>query len=112
MKRIALAAALATTALAAPAFADGHAASFAIMHFNMDADNPGDLRMVPMGDGPMVVDLAPGSTLADVFQHLNMDADNAADLRGTNGVTILTSQPEHAAEIFRMLREAEMDGGN
>lgn len=107
MKRLALAAALAVTSFAAPAFADGHTTQFAIMHFNMDADNLGDRRMTPTG--LMTVDLQPGSTLSEVFSHLNMDADRAMDVSGDGaGVTIVMSDPAHAAEIFRRLMAESM----
>lgn len=109
MKRLALAAALAAS-FAAPAFADGHAASFAIMHFNMDADSAGDLRMAPQGDA-VTADLTMGSSLAEVFSHLNMDAENMGDVRGANGsVTIIASDPAHAQEIFaRLMAESAED---
>lgn len=104
MKRLALAATLAATAFAAPAFADGHSTQFAIMHFNMDQDSFGDRRMTPTA--LTTVELTPGSTLADVFSHLNMDADSAMDVAGEGaGVTIVASEPAFAAEIFRRLME-------
>jgi len=105
MKKLFAAAALATAALTAPAFADGHTQSFAIMHFNMDQDSASDRRMVP--SGLMQVELTPGSTLKDVFNHLNMDADRAMDVSGTGagGVTILMRDPTMAADIFRRLME-------
>lgn len=107
MKRLALAATLAATAFAAPAFADGHTTQFAIMHFNMDADSTGDRRMTPTG--LTTVDLSAGSTLADVFAHLNMDADTSMDVTGDGpGVTIVMSDPAHAAEIFRRLMAESM----
>lgn len=103
MKRLALAATLAATAFAAPAFADGHSTQFAIMHFNMDADNSSQLIMQPQGDTVMA-DLQMGTTLADVFAELNMSADNMGEIAGQNGtVTILMSDPTYAAEIFRRL---------
>ncbi|ABD52991.1 hypothetical protein [Jannaschia sp. CCS1] len=105
MKRFALAATLAATAFAAPAFADGHATNFAIMHFNMDADNADQFVMLPQGD-TVQVDLEMGTTLAEVFAHLNMSAETMGDLVGQSGtVTILASDPAHAAEIFSRLME-------
>jgi hypothetical protein len=106
MKRLALATAI-TAALAAPAFADSHAASFAVMHFNMFADNASELLMEPAGDGPVTMQLVPGSTLAEVFAQLNMDADVAMDVSGQTGVTIIMSDPAHAEEIFRRLMRAD-----
>lgn len=105
MKRLALAATLAATAFAAPAFADGHTTQFAIMHFNMDADSRDDIVMSPQGDSVMA-DLEMGTTLSEVFQHLNMSADTMGDITGQSGtVTILMSDPTYAAEIFRRLME-------
>lgn len=102
MKKLLLAATVAATSFTAPALADGHSTAFAIMHFNMDADSAGDIRMVP--SGLTTVPLEGNSTLADVFSHLNMDADSAMDLRGQGaGVTIIANDPAHAAEIFRRL---------
>lgn len=104
MKRLALAAALAASTIAAPAFAQSQASEFAIMHFNMDADSTGDRRMSP--SGLTTVELTPGSTLADVYSHLNMDADRAMDVAGSGaGVTIVMSDPAYAAEIFRRLMQ-------
>lgn len=108
MKRLAIATALAT-AFAAPAFADGHTNSFAVMHFNMFADNASELIMEPAGDGPVTMQLVPGSTLAQVFAELNMDADNAMNVSGQDGVTIIMSNPTYAAEIFRRLQLADDD---
>ena len=106
MKNFALATALAT-AFAAPAFADGHTTSFAIMHFNMSADSTSDLRMVPSGD-LMMADLTMGSSLAEVFGQLNLSAENMTELRGEGDfVTIIASDPEHGAEIFRRLMQAD-----
>lgn len=111
MKRLALAATLAATAFAAPAFADGHTNSFAVMHFNMSADNASELIMTPGADAPVSMTLVPGSTLAEVFSQLNMDADNVMNVNGGNGVTIIMSgaASEQAAEIFRRLMEADDD---
>lgn len=111
MKRLAIAAVLAASTIAAPAFAQSEASQFAIMHFNMDADSTGDRRMTP--SGLTTVDLTPGSTLADVFSHLNMDADRAMDVAGSgSGVTIVMSDPAHAAEIFRRLMQESLEGEN
>ena len=110
MKKLVIAATLATS-IAAPAFAQS-AASFAIMHFNMDEDSVSEQIMVPTGDGPMVVDLAPGSTLADVFAHFNMDFDTPSDMRGGAGVTIITGHTGIAEDIFRMIMEEQEDMGN
>lgn len=111
MKRLALAAALAATTIAAPAFAQSNAAEFAIMHFNMDQDSAGDRRMSPRG--LTTVELTPGSTIADVFSHLNMDADRAMDVAGSgNGVTVIMGDPAFAADIFRRLMEEQEEGGN
>lgn len=112
MKKLAIAALTATTLMAAPAFAQS-ASSFAIMHFNMDQDSAGDVVMTPAGDAPVVVELAPGSTLSDVFGELNMSFDSASDIDGTNGVTVITNTNSAAAQaIFDMLRESDMDMGN
>lgn len=112
MKRLALAATLAATAFAAPAFADGHTTQFAIMHFNMDADNADQFVMLPQGETAMA-DLEMGTTLAQVFQRLNLSADTMGDVRGANGsVTILMSDPTHAAEIFRRLMEESREDDN
>lgn len=102
MKHLALAAATAM-AFVAPAFADGHSSSFAIMHFNMQEDDANDRRMVPTG--LTQVDLTPGSTLSDVFGHLNMDADVSMNVAGSGatGVTIIMSDPGLAADIFARL---------
>ncbi len=110
MKRLALAATLAATAFAAPAFADGHNAGVTVMHFNMSADNASELVMTPGSDAPMSMALTPGSTLADVFAQLNMDADVAMDVNGANGVTvIMTGNSEAAAAIFARLMAADDD---
>lgn len=105
MKTFAIAAALAAS-ITAPVFADGHTLGFAVMHFNMDQDSPGERSLIPMG---MMnnVQLTPGSTLAEVFSHLNMDADTQMDATGagTGGVTIIMRDPTRAAEIFRRLAE-------
>lgn len=109
MKRLALAATLAATAFAAPAFADGHTTQFAIMHFNMSADNSSEVIMLPQGDSVMA-DLAMGTTLAEVFAQLNMSAENMSELTGQAGtVTILMSDPTHAADIFARLMAADDD---
>ena len=109
MKRLALAATLAATSFAAPAFADGHTTEFAILHLNMSAENQSELIMVPQGDITMA-DLGMGSTLADVFSHLNLSAENMSELRGQGDtVTVIMSDPAHAAEIFRRLMEADDD---
>ncbi len=107
MKRFAIAAAVAAS-LAAPAFAQD-TTSFAIMHFNMDADSAGDVRMVPQT--LRTIELTPGSTIGDVISHLDMDADSFMDVSGdTGGVTILSSSPAHAAEIFaRLMEESRED---
>ncbi len=108
MKRLALATALAAS-IAAPAFADGHTTSVAIMHFNMSADNASETRMVPAGELTMA-DITMGSTLADVFSQLNMDAENMSELRGDGGfVTIIMSDPAHGADIFARLMAADDD---
>ncbi len=107
MKTLAVAAAFAAT-MTVPAFAQD-AASFAVMHFNMDQDTANEMRMVPMGDGPVVVDLAAGSTLAEIFGHLNMDADRMSDLRGEGGVTIIMSDPGAAADIFALIMRESRD---
>lgn len=108
MKRLALAATLAATAFAAPAFADGHAANITAMHFNLSADNASELLMVPGADAPTSMSLVPGSTLAEVFEQLNMDADVAMDVSGANGVTIFMSgSPEATAAIFARLMAAD-----
>ena len=111
MKRLALATALVAT-LAVPAFAQSQSSGFAVMHFNMFADNASELQMVPTGDAPVSMQLVPGSTLAQVFAELNMDADAAMDLQGQAGVTIIMSDPTHAAEIFRRLMEASREDDN
>ena len=109
MKRLALAATLAATAFAAPAFADGHTTQFAIMHFNMDADGADQITMLPQGETAMA-DLQMGTTLTEVFTHLNMDADSLSALTGQAGtVTILMSDPTYAAEIFQRLMAADDD---
>lgn len=100
MKSLALATALAAS-LAIPAVAQDHA-SVAIMHFNMDEDTPGEMHMVPMG--MTTVQLSDNATLSEVFQHLNMD-ENPIETAGSNGVTIIMSDPAHAADVFRMLLE-------
>jgi len=107
MKRFAYAAALASL-LAVPAFAQS-TTEFAIMHFNMDADNAGDMRMAPMG--LTTVELSSNSSLAEVFDHLNMDADNMMDVAGQGGgVTIIMSDPSHASDIFmRLMEESSED---
>ncbi len=102
MKKLALALA-ATAAFAAPAFAQS-SNDFAIMHFNMDADNSGDMRMSPM-TAPMMANLSTQTTIADVLAHFNMDADTFMDASGQSGVTIIMRNPAHAVEIFRMLAE-------
>ena len=105
MKTLALAAALAAS-VAAPAFADGHAAQFAVMHFNMSQDMVLEMRN-PNGE-IMMADLGMGSTLADVFTQLNLSAENMSELRGTGEtVTIIASDPAHAAEIFQRLMAAD-----
>lgn len=107
MKRFALATALAAS-VAAPAFADGHTSQFAVMHFNMFEDNALEMRN-PNGE-IMMADLGMGSTLGDVFTQLNLTAENMSELRGTGEtVTIIASDPEHAAEIFRRLMAADDD---
>lgn len=109
MKRLALAATLAASTIAAPAFADGHSSQFAIMHFNLSADTASEVIMSPSGNITMS-DLTMGTTLADVFQQLNLSADNMAELAGESGtVTILMSDPTHAGEIFRLLMAADDD---
>lgn len=108
MKRLALATALAA-AVAAPAFADGHTTQFAIMHFNMSQDNASEMRMTPSGD-IMMADLGMGSTLSDVFTQLNLSAANMSELRGDGEtVTIIASDPAHAAAIFERLMAADDD---
>ncbi len=108
MKRLALAAALATS-FAAPALADGHSTSFAIMHFNMSADSASEVIMTPNGE-IVTADLTMGSSLAQVFSHLNLSAENMSDLRGESGfVTVIASDPAAGAEIFRRLMEADDD---
>jgi hypothetical protein len=102
------AAAIAAALLAGPVFAQS-STDFAIMHFNMDADSAGDIRMSP-SNAPMMVDLGEDTTLAQVLAHFNMDANSAGDLRGQQGVTIIMSDPTYAAEIFARLRaESLMD---
>jgi len=108
MKRLAIAAALAAS-FAAPAFADGHTGSFAVMHFNMSADNTSEIVMTPASDAPVTMQLVPGSTLAEVFAELNMDADTAMDINGGAGVTIIMSDPAFAAAIFARLMAADDD---
>jgi hypothetical protein len=106
MKSLALSAVLAAS-IAAPAFADGHTTQVAIMHFNMFADNATETRMAPAGD-LMMVDLGMGSTLGDVFSQLNLSAESMTDLRGEGGfVTVIASDPEAGAEIFRRLMAAD-----
>lgn len=97
-------AAVASLAFAAPVFAQSDHVRFAIMHFNMDADNASEMRMVPMGDA-QVVDLNDNATLLEVFNHFNMDADSLSDVRGQAGVTVIMGDPSYAAEIFERLME-------
>jgi len=101
MKKLALALA-ATAVMGAPAIAQD-TTDFAIMHFNMDVDNLGDIRMTP-ASAPMMADLSSATTISDVLQHFNMDADSFSELEGQSGVTIIMSDPTQAAEIFRRLR--------
>lgn len=101
MKKLAMALA-ATALLGAPAFAQS-TTDFAIMHFNMDVDNLGGVRMTP-ASAPMMADLSSATTIADVLEHFNMDADSFSELQGQSGVTIIMSDPTQAAEIFRRLR--------
>ena len=106
MKRFALAAALATS-FVAPAFADGHTTQLAIMHFNLSEDTTREFIMTPSGD-IMMADLGMGSTLGDVFSQLNLSAESMSDLRGEGEtVTIIASDPAHAAEIFQRLMAAD-----
>lgn len=105
MKSIILAT-LASAALAAPAFAQS-TTDFAIMHFNMDADTPSDIRMLPQGPIRTMM-LEDGTTLMQVYEQFNLDADTLADIRGQNGVTVIMSDPSHAAEIFRRLKAEGM----
>lgn len=107
MKSIILAT-LASAALTAPAFAQS-TTDFAIMHFNMDADTPSDIRMVPQG--PIrEMQLEDGTTLMQVFDQFNMDADTLADMRGGNGVTVIMGDPSNATEIFRrIMAESQED---
>lgn len=108
MKRLALATALATS-LAAPAFAEGHTTAFAILHFNMSADNTGEIIMDPRSD-IMMADLTMGSTLSEVFRILNLDADNMSELRGQGDtVTVIMSNPSFATDVFERLRAADDD---
>lgn len=108
MKKLAIAATLAATAFAAPAFADGHAGNVTALHFNMSADNASELLMVPGADAPTSMNLQPGSTLADVFAELNMDADAAMDISGANGVTVFVmGGSDAAAAIFSRLMAAD-----
>ncbi len=101
MKSLAIAASVAAF-LSVPAFAQS-TTDFAIMHFNMDADNQGEIIMTPASE-PMMADLSMNTTLAEVLEHFNMDIESMSDLRGTNGVTIIMSDPGAAAEIFARLR--------
>ncbi len=106
MKTLALATALAAS-IAAPVFADGHTTQFAIMHFNMSLDNAQEMRMTPSGEITMA-DLGMGSTLGDVFTQLNLTAENMTELRGTGEtVTVIASDPAHAAAIFERLMAAD-----
>ncbi|MEX3017418.1 hypothetical protein [Gymnodinialimonas hymeniacidonis] len=107
MKTLALATALAAS-IAAPAFAQD-STQFAIMHFNMSLDNAQEMRMVPSGE-IMMADLGMGSTLGDVFSQLNLTAENMTELRGTGEtVTVIASDPAHAAAIFERLMAADDD---
>ena len=106
MKKLVLALA-ATAALAAPAFAQS-TTDFAIMHFNMDASSGSDIRMSP-ASAPMMADLSVNTTIADVLAHFNMDADSFSQLQGQSGVTIIMSDPAHAAEIFRRLQAESLE---
>lgn len=100
MKKFALTCA-AVLALAAPAFAQS-TTEIAIMHFNMDAESSGDIRM---HSGEIVmIDSSDNAALAEALERFNMSADSDSDLRGLDGVTVIVpNQSNAAAEIFRRL---------
>ncbi len=106
MKTIAIT--LAALALSgASAFAQS-STEFAIMHFNMDADNRDEIIMTPSSE-PMMADLSEETTIGEVLDHFNMDVDSTLMQAGRSGVTIIMSDPTHAAEIFERLRAESLE---
>lgn len=99
MKKLALAC-IAALAFAAPAAAQS-TTDIAILHFNMDADSPSDLRM--SSGEVLMVDSTDTAALQEALDNFNMSADRLSDTRGSGGVTVIMSDPKFAGEIFRRI---------
>ena len=86
MKKLAIAAGLAA-ALAAPAFADGHARGVAVMVFNQSEDSP--TQRTAMTSEPMFVDVTQDMTLGELLDQINMNATMADDQINNMFLTIV-----------------------
>jgi hypothetical protein len=93
--------------MAAPAFSQS-STDFAIMHFNMSADNRDEIIMTPASEG-MMVDIGPDTTISEVLEHFNMDEDMTLERSGRSGVTVFMSDPTYASEIFERLRAESLE---
>lgn len=96
MKKLAIAA-IAATAFAAPAFADGHARQVAIMVFNQSEDNP--TERTALTSEPQFVDVTQDMTLAEVLDQINMNAAMADDQINNMFLTIV-GNTNLAQDIF------------
>ena len=105
MKKLALAT-VAIAALAAPAIADGHSRSVAVMVFNSSEDNP--TEMTAMTSEPMFVDVTQESTLAEILDQINMSAAMSDDQVGNMFLTIV-GNTNAAQDIFDVLEEEMSD---
>ena len=89
MKKLAIAAGL-VAALAAPAFADGHARGVAVMVFNQSEDNP--TQRTAMTSEPMFVDITQDMTLGELLDQINMNSAMADDEINNMFLTIVGNQ--------------------
>lgn len=82
------------------------AMEFAFRHFNDSAHSASDIRHAPETQPQLVTVSQMGqSSLGTAVRILNQSADSQSDLVGTNGLTVVPSEPAYAAEIFEQLRE-------
>ncbi len=96
------------TGVAGPLAADSM--EFAIEHFNASEDRASDHRTYSGPAGLQVTASAmDGRPVGFALDILNASASRAGDIQGERGVTIVSGQPSHAAEIFDRLHEESRD---